>query len=72
MTVDTLYFYGSKDKGTLVKEEDGVIRVVERDQTTLVHQPSRRYLGFAVHDCGIGDFFIFNISRRANGHTVSP
>ena len=70
LTVEVLYFDGKKGKGTLVKEEDGVTRVVERDHTTLVHQSSGRYLGFVVNDGGIGDSFIFEISTRANGHTV--
>jgi hypothetical protein len=40
-----------------VKDEDNVRRHVDEEHTTLVDQPSGRYLGFATPNCGSGMFF---------------
>ena len=40
--------------GTLVKDEDGIRRRVEEEHTTLLDQPSERYLGFATPKSGSG------------------
>ena len=55
LSVQALYFDGRKDKGTLLKDEDGVTRRVEQEHTTLVDQPSGKYLGFAVPNSGSGE-----------------
>ena len=53
-SVEALYFDGRKDKGTLVKDADGVLRRQEEEHTTLVDQPSGRHLGFATPESGSG------------------
>ena len=40
-----------------MKDEDNVRRHVDEEHTTLVDQPSGRYLGFATPNCGSGMFF---------------
>ena len=51
--VESLYFDGRKDKGTLVNI-DGTVRRREEEHVTLVDQPSGRYLGFATPHSGSG------------------
>ncbi|XP_063678545.1 uncharacterized protein LOC134814376 [Bolinopsis microptera] len=50
--VEALYFDGRKDRGTLLKDSDEVLRRQEEEHITLVEQPSGRYLGFATPDSG--------------------
>ncbi|XP_063688599.1 uncharacterized protein LOC134821764 isoform X2 [Bolinopsis microptera] len=52
--VEALYFDGRKDRGTLLKDSDEVLRRQEEEHITLVEQPSGRYLGFATPDSGSG------------------
>ncbi|KAL5272301.1 hypothetical protein ACHWQZ_G000503 [Mnemiopsis leidyi] len=51
--VESLYFDGRKDKGTLVNI-DGTVRWREEEHVTLVDQPSGLYLGFATPHSGSG------------------
>jgi len=69
LTVISLYFDGRKFNGTLVEDEDNVRRHVDEEHTTLVDQPSGRYLGFATPNCGSGP-----IGRLAEGpvHELPP
>ena len=53
LSLDSLYFDGRKDKGTLTSI-DGTLRRREEEHTTLVQQPSGRYLGFATPQSGTG------------------
>lgn len=39
-----------------MKDEDGIVRRIEEEHTTLVNQPSGKYLGFAAPASGTGKF----------------
>ena len=55
-TVEAFWFGGKKNKGTVVKDKDGVTRRIEEEHTTYVDQPlkfDRTIQIYILHLCGV-------------------